>query len=209
MQEMMAIFIPAFITLFVIVDPVGLAPIFAGLTDKTSKHHQRKMAVKGSIVGACILLFFALAGKPFLSALGISMEALRVAGGIMLFIISVEMVFEKRTHRKQEAAEKIEEVFEDVSVFPVAIPLLAGPGSIASIILLMTNHQNNFEGQLIVIAALAVVLSISLITFLLASRVMGLMGETVSSVLTRVLGIVLAALAAQFILDGIKGAFFG
>lgn len=209
MNDSLAIFIPAFMTLFVIVDPIGLAPIFAGLTDKTSKRHQRKMAIKGSIVGACILLFFALAGKPFLGALGISMEALRVAGGIMLFLISLEMVFEKRMERKQEAAEKIEDVFDDVSVFPVAIPLIAGPGSIASIILLMTNQENNFEGQLIVIGALVAVLFISLITFLLAARVMGLMGETVSTVLTRVLGIILAALAAQFIIDGIKGAFLG
>lgn len=209
MNDSLTIFIPAFITLFVIIDPVGLAPIFAGLTDKTSKHHQRKMALKGSVVGACILLFFALAGKPFLGALGISMEALRIAGGTMLFLISLEMVFEKRTERKQEAAEKIEDVFDDVSVFPVAIPLIAGPGSIASIILLMTNQENNFEGQLIVIGALASVLFISLIAFLLAARVMGLMGETVSTVLTRVLGIILAALAAQFIIDGIKGAFIG
>lgn len=209
MNDSLAIFIPAFMTLFVIIDPIGLAPIFASLTDKTSKHHQRKMAIKGSIVGACILLFFALAGKPFLGSLGISMEALRVAGGIMLFLISLEMVFEKRMERKQEAAEKIEDVFDDVSVFPVAIPLIAGPGSIASIILLMTNQENNFEGQLIVIGALVSVLFISLITFLLAARVMGLMGETVSTVLTRVLGIILAALAAQFIIDGIKGAFIG
>lgn len=209
MNDSLAIFIPAFITLFVIIDPVGLAPIFAGLTDKTSKSHQRKMAIKGSVVGACILLFFALAGKPFLGALGISMEALRVAGGTMLFLISLEMVFEKRMERKQEAAEKIEDVFDDVSVFPVAIPLIAGPGSIASIILLMTNQENSFEGQLIVIGALASVLFISLIAFLLAARVMGLMGETVSTVLTRVLGIILAALAAQFIIDGIKGAFLG
>ncbi len=209
MNDSLAIFIPAFITLFVIIDPVGLAPIFAGLTDKTSKHHQRKMALKGSVVGACILLFFALAGKPFLGALGISMEALRIAGGTMLFLISLEMVFEKRMERKQEAAEKIEDVFDDVSVFPVAIPLIAGPGSIASIILLMTNQENSFEGQLIVIGALASVLFISLIAFLLAARVMGLMGETVSTVLTRVLGIILAALAAQFIIDGIKGAFIG
>ena len=106
-------------------------------------------------------------------------------------------------------AEKIEDVFDDVSVFPVAIPLIAGPGSIASIILLMTNQEGNYEGQMIVLAAMAVVLLISLITFLLAGRVMGLMGETVSTVLTRVLGIILAALAAQFIIDGIKGAFLG
>ena len=204
MDAYLAIFIPSFITLFVIIDPVGLAPIFGGLTEGTPKKHQRAMALKGTFVGLCIMLFFALAGKPFLSALGISLEALRVAGGIMLFMIALEMVFERRTGRKQEAAEKIEDVFEDISVFPVAIPLIAGPGAIASIILLMTNFENNMEAKLVVLAALLLVILIALVVFLLASRVMGLIGGTVSTVLTRVLGIILAALAAQFILDGIR-----
>jgi len=204
MDAYLAIFIPSFITIFVIIDPVGLAPIFGGLTKGTTKKHQRYMAVKGTFVGLCIMLFFAFLGKPFLDTLDISLEALRVAGGIMLFMIALEMVFERRTERKQEAAEKIEDVFEDISVFPVAIPLIAGPGAIASIILLMSNYENNLESQLIVVAALLLVLFISLLVFLLASRVMGLIGETVSTVLTRVLGIILAALATQFILDGIR-----
>jgi len=204
MDAYIAIFIPSFITLFVIIDPVGLAPIFGGLIEGTTKHHQRVMAVKGAFVGLCILLFFAFVGKPFLNALGISLAALRIAGGIMLFMIALEMVFERRTGRKQVAAEKIEDVFEDISVFPVGIPLIAGPGAIASIILLMTSHENNFEAQLVVIAALLAVLIITLVVFLLATRVVGLIGETVSAVLTRVLGVILAALASQFILDGIR-----
>lgn len=209
MAEQIAIFIPAFITLFVIIDPVGLAPIFAGLTDGTSVRHQRKMAIKGTIVGTFIMLFFAFAGEPFLGALGISMYAMRVAGGIMLFIIALEMVFEKRNERKQENAEKLEEQFDDISVFPVAIPLISGPGSIASIMLLMTAQQDNVEGQMIVMVAMVTVLVLTLIAFLLAVPLMKFLGETVSVVITRVLGVVLAALAAQFVLDGIKTAFLG
>ncbi len=203
-------FIAAFITLFVIIDPVGIAPIFASLTDGTTTSHKRKMAMKGTFVGFVILIFFALVGKPFLNALGISMDALRVAGGIMLFVIALEMVFEKRTERKQETAEKIEEhfQFDDISVFPIALPMLAGPGGIATIMLLMTNHEGDQTAQMAIMAALCVVMLITLIVFMTASKVMALLGDTVNMVLTRVLGIMLAALAAQYVLDGLKGAFF-
>lgn len=207
MQEYLTIFIPAFTTLFVIIDPIGLAPIFAGLTDGTSAKHQRKMALKGTVVATFIMLFFAIAGEPFLGALGIKMYAMRVAGGIMLFFIAMEMVFEKRNERKQENAEKLEEQFDDISVFPVAIPLISGPGSIATIMLLMSAQQDNFEGQMVVISAMVSVIALTLIAFLLAVPLMKFLGETVSIIITRVLGVVLAALAAQFVIDGIRVAF--
>ena len=168
MQEYLTIFIPAFTTLFVIIDPIGLAPIFAGLTDGTSAKHQRKMALKGTVVATFIMLFFAIVGEPFLGALGIQMYAMRVAGGIMLFFIAMEMVFEKRNERKQENAEKLEEQFDDISVFPVAIPLISGPGSIATIMLLMSAQQDNFEDQMVVISAMVSVIALTLIAFLLA-----------------------------------------
>lgn len=208
MESYLAIFIPAFTALFVIIDPIGLAPIFGGLTEGTDKKHQRAMAMKGTLVGGLILVFFAFAGKPFLNALGISMDALRVAGGFMLFIIALEMVFEKRTERKQESAEKMEHTFEDISVFPLAIPLLAGPGAIATIMLLMADQQDNIIGQTVVMVALLIVIVASFLAFLLASRLMGWMGETLSSVITRVLGIILAALAAQYMMDGMQNTFF-
>jgi len=202
-------FIAAFIGLFVIVDPIGIAPVFAGLTQGSSPSHQRKMAIKGTIVGTVILVFFALVGKPFLGALGISMDGLRVAGGIMLFIIALEMVFEKRTERKQESAEKLDEYFEDISVFPVALPLLAGPGSIATIMLTMSNYEHDIYAQGAILGALALVMVITLLTFFMASRVMDWLGPTVNAVLTRLLGVILAALAAQFILDGFRNTFIG
>lgn len=202
-------FIAAFIALFVIVDPIGIAPVFAGLTQGTSNSHKRKMALKGTIIGTLILVFFALVGKPFLNALGISMDGLRVAGGVMLFIIALEMVMEKRTERKQESAEKLDEYFEDISVFPVALPLLAGPGSIATIMLLMTSYENDVTAQTGVMAALGVVMILTLIIFFMASKVMNWLGPTVNAVLTRLLGVILAALAAQYILDGLKNTFAG
>lgn len=202
-------FIAAFIALFVIVDPIGIAPVFAGLTQGTTDSHKRKMAIKGTIIGTLILLFFALVGKPFLNALGITMNGLRVAGGIMLFIIALEMVMEKRTERKQESAEKLDHYFEDIAVFPVALPLLAGPGSIATIMLLMTSYENDLAAQGAIVAALGVVMLITLIVFFMASKVMNWLGPTVNAVLTRLLGVILAALAAQYILDGLKNTFMG
>lgn len=202
-------FVAAFIALFVIVDPIGIAPVFAGLTQGTDNSHKRKMALKGTIIGTLILVFFALVGKPFLNALGISMDGLRVAGGVMLFIIALEMVMEKRTERKQESAEKLDEYFEDISVFPVALPLLAGPGSIATIMLLMTSYENDITAQTGVMAALGVVMALTLIIFFMASKVMNWLGPTVNAVLTRLLGVILAALAAQYILDGLKNTFAG
>ncbi|MCK0069968.1 MULTISPECIES: MarC family protein [Kordiimonas] len=202
-------FIAAFIALFVIIDPIGIAPVFAGLTQGTPKSHKRSMAIKGSIVGTLILVFFALVGEAFLGALGISMDALRVAGGVMLFIIAIEMVFEKRTERKQDAAERIDEHFEDISVFPIGLPLLAGPGSIATIMLLIANHNGDYVGQAGVLAALGLVMLITLLTFLVAGKVMDFLGPTVNAVLTRLLGVILAALAFQYILDGLKATFLG
>ncbi|GHF14226.1 UPF0056 inner membrane protein [Kordiimonas sediminis] len=202
-------FIAAFIALFVIVDPIGIAPVFAGLTQGTSKGHKRKMAIKGVVVATVIMVFFAFAGKPFLNALGISMDALRVAGGLMLFIIALEMVMEKRTERKQETADKLDEYFEDISVFPIALPLLAGPGGIATIMLSMTPYEGQYTHQAMVLLALGVVMIMTLMTFLMAGKVMELLGPSVNAVLTRVLGIILAALAAQYVLDGIYGTFIG
>jgi multiple antibiotic resistance protein len=201
-------FIAAFIALFVIVDPVGIAPVFAGLTQGSPRAHQKKMAIKGTIIGTLILIFFASVGQPFFKVLGISLDALRVAGGVMLFIIAVEMVFEKRTERKQETAEKLDEHFEDISVFPIALPLLAGPGAIATVMLLMANYKGDLAAQGAIVGALVLVMLITVITFFMAGKVMEWMGPSVNAVLTRVLGVILAALAAQYILDGFKGTFF-
>ncbi|MGB6229557.1 MAG: MarC family protein [Litorimonas sp.] len=207
-----AVFASAFATLFVIVDPPGCAPIFATLTRGTSKSHRREMAFKSVGVAAIILFAFAFVGEWLFSKLGISLDALRIAGGIMLFIIGLNMVFEKRTETREDRAEDIlEEVEdpEDISVFPMGIPMIAGPGTMASLLLLMKGGDaEGYATELSVLLALTAVLLITLFSFLLAGGLIRLMGKTFTNVLTRVLGVLLATLAAQFVLDGLRGALF-
>ncbi|WP_262693602.1 MarC family protein [Kordiimonas aquimaris] len=202
-------FISAFVALFVIIDPPGIAPVFASLTNGTPAQHQRRMAVKGTIIALFILIFFAFFGRSFLALLGISIDALRIAGGLMLFIIALEMVFEKRHARKQESAEKMDDYFEDISVFPIALPLLAGPGAITTVMLQVADAGANMAAQLVVTAALGAVMVVTLIVFLASGPVMKLMGPTVNTILTRLLGVILAALATQFVLDGLRNSFIG
>ncbi|GEQ97656.1 UPF0056 inner membrane protein [Iodidimonas gelatinilytica] len=205
---MLEIFISAFVTFFVVIDPVGIAPVFASLTEGANARHKRLMAIKGTLIAVAILLFFAAVGEPFLSALGITLDALKVAGGVMLFLIALEMVFEKRTERRENSAERShQEHLEDISVFPIAIPLLAGPGAIASIILLMASHEGNYLAQGTILAAIGATLLLTLFAFLAASKLMAVMGNTVSTIISRVLGIILAAFASQFIMDGIRNFF--
>lgn len=204
------VFVSAFMTLFVIVDPPGCAPIFATLTQGTSKKHQRTMAYKSVGVASVILIGFAFVGEWLFSKLGISLNALRIAGGIMLFIIGLNMVFEKRTEKREDRAEgALEDIEdpEDISVFPMGIPMIAGPGTMASLLLMM-GDQPGHAGEIAVMVALVSVLVITLISFLLAGGLIKLMGKTFTNVLTRVLGVLLATLAAQFVLDGIQGALF-
>ncbi len=205
------LFMSAFAILFVIIDPPGCAPIFATLTQGTSKKHQRVMAFKSVAVAAGILFVFAFFGEQLFHALHIDYNALRIAGGIMLFIIALQMVFEQRTesreHRAEEALEVIDDP-EDISVFPMGIPMIAGPGTIASLLLLMSEGPS-LGDQVSILAALSAVLIISLLSFLVAGWLMKLMGKTFTNVLTRVLGFLLAALAAQFVIDGVKGALSG
>lgn len=200
------VFVAAFVALFVIVDPIGIAPVFAGLTQGTSAAHKRKMAIQGSLVATLILVFFAWIGQPFLEGLGISLAALRVAGGILLFVIGFEMVMEKRAERKQDTAEELQEYFDDVSVFPVAVPLTAGPGSIATVILMMSEYEGNFAAQGMVLAGLGLTMLLTLVTFLMAGQVLDRLGPTVNAVITRVLGVIVCALSAQYVLDGLKEA---
>ncbi len=205
------LFMSAFAVLFVIVDPPGCAPIFATLTQGTSKKHQRVMAFKSVIVASGILLVFAFFGEHILKALHIDFSALRIAGGIMLFIIALQMVFERRTEQREHRAEEVLEQTEDpedISVFPMGIPMIAGPGTIASLLLLMSDSKTPAD-TIAIMSALGAVLVITLLSFLVAGFLMKLMGKTFTNVLTRVLGFLLAALAAQFVLDGIKGALPG
>jgi multiple antibiotic resistance protein len=204
---MIELFVSAFVTFFVVIDPPGCAPIYASLTNGATPPHRRAMAIRAVSVAAIILVVFALFGEKFLRALGISLDAFRIAGGIMLFLIALEMVFEKRTQRREERAKEVMEApVEDVSVFPMAIPMIAGPGSIASTMLLMARSEG-IEASLVVFAALGAILLLTLVALLLAGPLMSLIGHRVETVVTRLLGVILAALAAQFVIDGIRASF--
>ncbi|WP_432201330.1 MarC family protein [Erythrobacter sp. W53] len=205
---MSELFISAFVTLFVVIDPPGCAPIYAGLTKGASAAQARNMAIRASLIAAVILLIFALFGEDLLGALHIELDSFRIAGGLMLFWIAFEMVFEKRTQRREERAEKVaaDPEVEDVSVFPMAMPMLAGPGAIAAIMLLM-NEAQNFDQSLMVLGALSSVLLITMVALIAAGPLMRLFGDRVEAVVTRLLGVLLAALAAQYVIDGLKGSF--
>jgi multiple antibiotic resistance protein len=166
------------------------------------------MAIRSSLIAWAILMFFALLGRPMLHALGISLASFRIAGGIMLFFIALDMVFERRTERREKRAQEIEATpeIEDISVFPMAIPMIAGPGSIASAMLWVSRAEGSGE-TLIVLAAITVVMVLTLLTLLAAGPLMRLIGEKVEAMITRILGVILAALATQFIVDGLKQSF--
>jgi len=202
------LFLSAFITLFVVIDPPGCAPIYAGLTKGASPQQARSMALRATFIAAIILLIFALFGQQLLGALHIELNSFRIAGGLMLFFIAFDMVFEKRTQRREERAEKIAATpeIEDVSVFPMAMPMLAGPGAIAAIMLLM-NEAEGLAQSLEVLAALAAVLVITAASLVAAGPLIRLLGDKVEAVITRLLGVLLAALAAQYVIDGLKGSF--
>jgi multiple antibiotic resistance protein len=208
MNELSTLFVSAFVTLFVVIDPPGCAPIFASLTAGGAAAHRRAMALRSVAIAAGILVFFGLLGEKLLGALGISLHAFRIAGGIMLFLIALEMVFEKRQERRAERAQDVNSrpEIEDISVFPMGIPMIAGPGSIASVMLL-TSRSNGLSETLVVFGALAAILLLTLAALLLAGPMMRLLGYRLEAMITRILGVILAALAAQFVIDGIEASF--
>ena len=207
---MLELFLSAFITLFVVLDPPGCAPIYAGLTTGASPAQKRSMAIRACVIAGAILLVFALFGERLLAALHIELDSFRAAGGIMLFLIALDMVFEKRTQRREARAEQVRETpeIEDVSVFPMAMPMLAGPGAIAAIMLL-TNEARGTEQTLVVLGALTAVLLLTALALIAAGPLIRLLGARVEAVITRLLGVLLAALAAQYVIDGIRGSFLG
>jgi len=202
-----AAFITAFVTLFVIIDPIGLFPIFVSLTQGVPQRERRKIAIRACVTAFVILSIFAFLGEAALGGIGISMPAFRIAGGILLFLTALDMLFERRTKRREDQAEEAEEDYPDPSIFPLAIPLLSGPGAITSVILL-AGQDTGIQTTLSVLAVAALVLAIVFTLFLTASALERLLGRTGITVITRLLGMLLAALAVQFILDGLKNFGF-
>ena len=194
--------ITAFVTMFVVIDPIGMTPLFVALTQGHNATSRRRIAFRSCGIAMLLLLLFTLMGEAVLGFIGISMPAFRVAGGILLFITALDMLFERRTKRREDQAEE-EDPNDDPSVFPLAIPLIAGPGSIASVILL-TGQRPGLEGLAMVLGVTAAVLLLVMLFFLASGLLERAMGKTGITVITRLLGMLLAALAVQFVLDGLR-----
>ncbi|MBX2855294.1 MAG: MarC family protein [Rhodobacteraceae bacterium] len=201
----------AFATLFVIVDPIGLAPIFVALTIGAAPAERRRIAFGSVIIAAAILGLFGLFGEAAIAAIGVGLPAFRISGGIMLFLIALEMLFEKRTARRSRSAQVDPDHTEtpdaprletDPTVFPLATPLLAGPGAMASMVLLTSGTKTTAE-EVVVYACLALVLGLCLAFFLAASLIERALGPTGVNLVTRLFGVLLGALAVQFVLDGL------
>jgi len=196
----------ALVTFLVVMDPFGLAPIFAAMTVNHSAQHRRKMLFTGVAVATAVLLLFAFAGNFILQALGISLPAFRIAGGILLFLIAIDMVFARKTGLSSTTRNENEEAIasEDISVFPLAIPLIAGPGAIASVMLMMSHAQGNPVQQAGILGVLLAILLLTLMLLLISQHILKILGLTGVNVIGRVMGVVLAALAVQFIIDGVR-----
>src|SRR5271170_1172127 len=197
--------VSALLTLFVVVDPVAMAPTFLVVSEGMPPHARRSVARRASILAGGILIGAALIGDRLLGILEISLPAFRIAGGLLLFWIATEMVFGVRSrHEGQEAEQALEERVRNVAAFPLAIPLLAGPGAITATVLLAGRAGNNWLLIGILVAVVVLVAMSCWITFIFAGRISGLLGKTGNIVLSRLLGVLLAALAVQYVVDGIR-----
>lgn len=196
----------ALVTLLVTLDPPGLAPIFLSLTRGMSAGERRQVAIRASIIAFCIMAFFGLAGDVVLKALGVSLPAFRIAGGLLLFWIAFEMVFERRNERKQATAETAitQDHIRNVAAFPLGIPLMAGPGALTAMILLAGRASGDIATLGALVAICGLVILSCLAVFLAAVPIARLLGVTGNVVLTRLLGVILAALAVQFVIDGVR-----
>ena len=206
---MFELFVDSLIILLVVVDPLGIAPLFMALTQGETPAARRRIALRGTLIAGGILVTFALAGDTLLRALGIGMPAFQIAGGLLLFLLAVEMVFARHsgvrstTEREQREAQ----TKKDISVFPLAIPLISGPGALTSVLLMVGERGDDAVVIGTVLAVIVTVLLVTLASLLAATRIMAFMGETGANVVGRVLGVVLAALAVQFVLNGWQEGF--
>jgi multiple antibiotic resistance protein len=202
--------ISAFVTVFVVVDPIAMAPTFLAVTDGMPREARKSVALRASLIAGVILIGTALIGNRLLLLFGISLPAFRIAGGLLLFWIAAEMVFGVRSRHEGEAAEQaMEERVRNVAAFPLAIPLLAGPGAIAATVLLAGRAGGDWSLLGVLIGIEALVAVSCLVTFLLSERISGFLGVTGNIVLSRLLGVLLAALAVQYVVDGIRAVIAG
>lgn len=193
------------IVVFVVIDPPGLAAMFAALTRGADRSYRRRMAIKATLLASGILLVFALIGSRLLDALGVSVPAFKIAGGILLFLVAIDMVFARQSGLRSTTVREQEEARfkDDISVFPLAFPLIAGPGALTTVILLAGNAKGHPLELIAVLVTFAIILALAFLALLASGLLMRILGVTGSNVLGRLLGVVLAAMAAQFVIDGV------
>jgi len=197
---MLEVFIQAFVLYFVVIDPIGNTPLFMSITQNQSGKDKIRTAFEGIVIATVVLISFSIMGQFILSYLNISLESFRIAGGIILFLIALEMLFNKRQERK----EKILDLNKDkISIFPLAIPILAGPAAITSVIVIATKYQSDFKLHLISILGLIGVMIITLSLFILLAKSDKFINRNITNIISRVIAIILAALSIQYIVDGL------
>ena len=201
---MLEVFIQAFVLYFVVIDPIGNTPIFMSITQLQNEKEKRQTAIEGVIIATIILILFSIIGQFVLSYLKVSLESFRIAGGIILFLIAIEMLFNKRQERKQQVLEQTK---DKLSIFPLAIPILAGPAAITSVIVIAIEYQGNILLQSISLIGLVMVMIMTLIFFLLLAKSDKFLNKNITNIISRVIAIILAALSIQYIIDGILVIF--
>ena len=206
---MSAIFINSFILFFVTIDTIGNLPFFLSLTDEAKIKQRNQIAVRSVIIAFFIMMTFAYAGRYLLEAIDVSLDSLKIAGGIILMFLAIDILFEKRKIRREKRVEEAldEKNFDDITVFPIAFPFIAGPSALTTIILLIGNYSINTEFQVLVIFALVAALLVSLILMIGASFIVKFIPKQILHATARIMAFILAALATQFIIDGIKASF--
>ena len=206
---MTAVFINSFILFFVAIDTIGNIPFFLSLTEEAKIKKRNQIAIKSVIIAFFIMITFAYAGRYLLDAIGVSLDSLKIAGGIILMILAIDILFEKRKTRREKRVEEAldEKNFDDIIVFPIAIPFIAGPAALTTIILLIGSYSINTEFQIPVILALIAALVVSLILMIGANFIVKFLPKQILHATARVMAFILAALATQFIIDGIKASF--
>jgi len=206
---MLPTFINSFILFFVTIDTIGNLPFFLSLTENAKVKKRNEIAIKSTIIAFFILIAFAYIGRYLLEAIGVSLDSLKIAGGIILMFIAIDILFEKRKIRREKKVEEAldEKNYDEITIFPIAIPFIAGPSTLATIILLIGNYANFPEFQISVILALVAALIVSLILMIGGSYIVKFLPKQFLHTTARVMAFILAALATQFIVDGIKASF--
>ena len=204
MNTMLEVFIQAFVLYFVVIDPIGNTPIFMSITQTQNEKEKYQTAIEAVLIATTVLILFSIIGQFILSYLNVSLESFRIAGGIILFLIAIEMLFNKRQERKEQILDKTK---NKLSVFPLAIPILAGPAAITSVIVIATKYQGDLLSQSISLLGLVIVMVVTLIFFLLLAKSDQFINKNITNIISRVIAIILAALSIQYIIDGLLVLF--